>query len=244
MDKIAKINKVIQDYFDLNKSVSIIPAKDLMPYFTKAGIFTKDHRNGYPIREVLRKLDKSKSLHKIPFVIADRKQANINWFFGRTGLEAKPTTREIPVSKPVLKAPKTSGVRKDSDEHYIIDLCDELLGMKGSRQYRFPFLLGDAGTKLPVDVYYESLNLVIEFNEQQHTKAVKHFDKPDKLTVSGVHRGEQRKLYDKRKREVLPKHGIKVIDIPYHAFNCNSKGKIIRERIQDLEIVKNYIKNT
>jgi len=29
--------------------------------------------------------------------------------------------------------------RENSDEHYIIDLCDEVLGEKASRQYCFDF---------------------------------------------------------------------------------------------------------
>jgi hypothetical protein len=122
-------------------------------------------------------------------------------------------------------------------------MCDELLGIQGSRQHRFSFLLGDAGTKLPVDAYYETLNLVVEFNELQHTKAVKHFDKPDKMTVSGVHRGEQRKIYDKRKRDVLPQHGISVIDIPYSAFECDNKGKIMRDNLKIKDLVRKYLTN-
>jgi len=56
---------------------------------------------------------------------------------------------------------KASG-RKASDEHYVIDLCDELLGVPAERQYRFDFLRGDTGVSLPVDAYYPDLNLVIE----------------------------------------------------------------------------------
>ncbi len=240
---IAEINQVIHHYFALNKSLNMILAKDLMPYFVKAGVFPKDHRNGFPIRNLLRKLDETRELHLIPSVIADRKTKNTNWFFARQAGANMP--RVIPpsvsVPKKITQSPKTGSKRKDSDEHYIIDLCDELLGIKSSRQHRFSFLLSDAGTKLPVDAYYETLNLVIEFNEQQHTKAIKHFDKPNKLTVSGVHRGEQRKIYDQRKRTVLPQHGIKVIDIPYTAFQCDSRGKILRNRTSDLEVVKRYL---
>ena len=65
----------------------------------------------------------------------------------------------------------TSG-RKNSDEFYVIGLCNEVLGMEGYQQYRFPFLLGDSGTPLPVDVYYPTLNLVVEYYERQHTETV------------------------------------------------------------------------
>lgn len=243
MSKISQINKVIKDYFELNKSVKIIPAKDMMPYFILAGVFSKDNKNGLPIRSVLRRLDEKKQLYQIPFVYADRKDVNTNWFFQRNGSSAT-----IPKAVEVkLKAlPKITG-RKDSDEHYVLDLCDAVLGKTGLRQHRFNFLLGDPNTqgkcsKLPVDSYYPDLNLVIEYKEQQHTKANKHFDKPDLFTVSGVHRGEQRRIYDQRRLEVLPKHGIQIIEISYSNFGFDKKDKIVRND-GDLERIKKILKN-
>lgn len=244
MDKIAKINIVLEDYFKRNPSGGIILAKDFMPLFISAGIFPADRQNGLPIRRILRQLDETKELHRIPYTIAERKAQNTNWYFGRISNTPEKTVTESKTIKGISKREaKKSGKRQERDEHYIIDLCDEILGITGSRQHRFPFLVGDSGVKLPVDVYYEQLNLVIEYNEQQHTKAVKHFDKPDKLTVSGVHRGEQRKIYDQRKRVLLPEHGIRVITIPHEVFNCNSRGKIIRDRDVDRGIVKQILKN-
>ena len=63
----------------------------------------------------------------------------------------------------------SNGGRKNSDEYYVIGLCNEVLGMEGLQQYRFPFLLGDSGTPLPVDAYYPSLHLVVEYHERQAT---------------------------------------------------------------------------
>jgi hypothetical protein len=107
--------------------------------------------------------------------------------------------------------------RRESDEQYIIDLCDEVLGRTAEHGHRFPFLLGDPGRRgraqLPVDAFYPDLNLVIEYRERQHFESVRHFDKPWKMTVSGVHRGEQRMRYDERRREVLPKHGISLVEL-------------------------------
>jgi hypothetical protein len=51
--------------------------------------------------------------------------------------------------------------------------------------------------KLPVDGYWPTLGLVVEFQEKQHSEAVPLFDR--RATVSGVPRGEQRRLYDRRK---------------------------------------------
>ena len=55
-----------------------------------------------------------------------------------------------------------SAARSSSDEAWIIDLCDAVLGKKAIRQHRFPFLLGDAGPSgrrvlLPVDAFYPEL---------------------------------------------------------------------------------------
>ena len=95
---------------------------------------------------------------------------------------------------------------------------------------------GDSGTKLPVDAYYPSLNLVIEFRERQHTEDVKFFDR--KQTVSGVSRGEQRKLYDQRRREVLPEHGIKLIEFDFSDFTHTRNKKLVRNKEEDLKVVK------
>lgn len=131
--------------------------------------------------------------------------------------------------------------RSQSDESYIIDLCDEVLKQKAIRQHRFDFLKGDSGMRLPVDAYYSSLNLVIEFKEKQHTEAVKFFDRRE--TVSGVGRGEQRKLYDQRRREVLPKHGINLIELDYSDFEHSSNKKLIRNKELDLsKIIKKFKK--
>ena len=81
MDKIRQINLVLKEYFTLNKSVRIVPAKDMMPYFILAGIFPADHSNGLPTRALLRKLDAANKLRLIPFALAERKVKNRSWFF-------------------------------------------------------------------------------------------------------------------------------------------------------------------
>ncbi len=128
--------------------------------------------------------------------------------------------------------------RIDSDEYYVIDLCDEVLGMKASRQHKFNFLLGDTGRKLPVDAYYEGLNLVVEYYEQQHTESVKLFD--HKMTISGVPRGIQRKIYDERRKVVLPQHGIQVVVISFQDFGKSKELK--RNKENDLDVVKKFLK--
>jgi DNA polymerase II large subunit len=85
MDKITQINVVLKEYFTLNKTVRVVPAKDMMPYFILAGIFPSDYNNGRPIRALLRKLDADNKLRRIPFAVAERKIKNTSWFFRRKG---------------------------------------------------------------------------------------------------------------------------------------------------------------
>jgi hypothetical protein len=81
MDKITQINLVLKDYFDLNKTVKIIPAKNMMPYFVLAGIFSKDEKNGLPIHYLLRKLETLNQLSNIPYAVADKKTVYTKWYF-------------------------------------------------------------------------------------------------------------------------------------------------------------------
>ncbi len=238
--KVQQINRVIEEYFKKNISVGRIPAKDLMPYFVEAGIFAKDHKNGLPIRKLLRSLDEENQLKLIPYVLTERKAQNTNWFFQRNKQNS-----QLSIGKTEKIKPKNSTANKtrDRDEDYILNLCDEVLSQKGLRQHRFDFLRGDAGTKLPVDIYYPELNLVIEYREYQHTNPVKHFDKPDVMTVSNVHRGEKRKIYDQRRRDMLPQENIKLIEISYGDFAYSSSHRIIRNREKDILIVKKLIKD-
>ncbi len=151
-----------------------------------------------------------------------------------------------------LKGFKKTSVEQKSitvfkDEHYVIDLCDKVLNLIAKRQGRFDFLIGDPDkngrcVKLPVDAYYFELNLVIEYCERQHSEETKFFDKPDKITNSGVHRGEQRKIYDQRRHRVLPMHGISILEISYSDFNYDSNKRIIRNFMNDEKILKRKLK--
>jgi hypothetical protein len=134
-------------------------------------------------------------------------------------------------------------MRSSSDEHYVINLCDEALGAKASRQHRFDFLIGDPGrngrrTRLPVDAYYERLKLVVEYFERQHDEPVPHFDKPYRMTISGVHRGQQRRLYDRRREIVLPRHGLSLVRLRVTDFPNRNDRSLLRQQLVDQEIVR------
>ena len=147
----------------------------------------------------------------------------------------------LPSSPPRTKE-RSSG-RADTDESYVIDLCDEVLGERARRQHHFDWLLGDPGAAgacaaLPVDAYYPDHRLVVEYRERQHDEPVAHFDKPDVLTVSGVHRGEQRRIYDRRRDELIPSHGLRLVVIRSGNLASNKRGRPTRDRTGDLAALR------
>jgi exo-beta-1,3-glucanase (GH17 family) len=83
LQMIGRIDQIIRDYFDKNKSISEVMAKDLMPLFIEKGIFTKDHRAGLPIRTILRELDAENKLDLLKHVKVVRNTVNRNWYFTR-----------------------------------------------------------------------------------------------------------------------------------------------------------------
>lgn len=123
----------------------------------------------------------------------------------------------------------------------MLDLCDEILGASGRRQATFDWLRGDPsprrprGTKLPVDGYWPELELVVEFQEEQHAQPSPFFDR--RQTVSGVGRGEQRRLYDERKRLLIPEHELRLVVIEKSAFLVRST-RIVRDRSRDMAVIR------
>jgi len=152
--------------------------------------------------------------------------------FGRGSLNASTSKEASP-----LAARGTTG-RHESDEAYVIDLCDELLGERAHRQHRFPWLLGDAASggarvQLPVDAYYPNQRLVVEYRERQHYEPTPFFDR--RQTVSGVGRGEQRRMYDDRREREVPQHGLRLIivrssDLRSDRGACSANDEATRKR--------------
>jgi len=229
-ENIVKINEVIAQYFDTNKNVDWIPAKAIMPELIKAGVFNKDEKKGLPIRKVFRKLDKDTELDKIPAVHAERRSENVYWYLVREGKVYSPEEVISPLTK------KEKGILniENSDEFYLVNLCDELLKEKASRKHTFDTLVGKlhkkgkTRTKLPLDAYYEGLKLVIEF-----------FEKKD--TDESSEREAQRKFYDQRKKDVLVKKEIRLIEINYALFECNEEDRLVRNKENDCRVLKGIL---
>ena len=103
---------------------------------------------------------------------------------------------------------------------YVLEIVDSLLG-PGQREKRFDWALGDISPKtgraarLPFDAVWMARKLIVEVDEDQHHEATAFFDKPDRITVSNVHRGQQRALYDARKRQAAREQGYLVVALAW-----------------------------
>ena len=231
-EKIVKINEVIAQYFEENSNVDWIPVKTIMPELIKAGVFNKDEKKGLPIRKVFRKLDKEEQLSKIPAVHIERRSENVYWYLVREGKEYSPKE----TISPVTKKEKALQNIANSDEFYLVNLCDELLRQKASRKHTFDTLVGKLHkkgkmrTKLPLDAYYEELKLVIEFFQKKETE-------------ESADREAQRKFYDQRKKDTLEKKEIRLIEINYALFDCNEEDRLVRNKENDCRVLKDLLKD-
>lgn len=240
-NKIDSINEVINNYFSENKDTEWIPVKDLMADLIAAGVFVKDQKKGLPLRKVLRALDKENKLDAIPRLHAERKEESTYWYFVQEGKEFTPKETTYRV------ATKPKYVKEESDEYYLVGLCNEFLEKEASHQHIFEDLLGDlhkngkTRTPLPIDAYYEDLKLAIEFSEKNYPED-DIFDKPEKKTISGGNRAAQRARYSTLKKKFLLKNEVKLIEIDYNKFNLDSRFRLIRDLEKDTEIIQKALK--
>jgi hypothetical protein len=76
---------------------------------------------------------------------------------------------------------------------------------------------------------------VVEYREVQHERPVKHFDKPDVLTVSGVHRCLQRALSDARRDSLIPAHGLRLVAIRSSDLSSNGSERLRESDIDTIQ---------
>lgn len=107
------------------------------------------------------------------------------------------------------------GSSKRRAEDQWIALFERVLGGEpAERQHTFEFLRGDPtpkypkGVKLRVDAYFEQHRLVLEYLGEQHFES-------NKLMDRRPGRAEQRRRYDQLRLDVLPQHGIKVLQVRF-----------------------------
>ncbi len=131
--------------------------------------------------------------------------------------------------------------RTESDEKYILDLVAEILAEPDYRwQHRFPTLLGDPGQDgkrrpLPVDGYFPRHRLIVEYWEKQHSAPVPIMD--EGMTISGLSRGHQRRLYDQRRQMWAEANGLRLVILDYRGFETDERGRLQRNLVRDRRIV-------
>lgn len=137
--------------------------------------------------------------------------------------------------------------RSDSDEKYILDLVAEILFEPDYRwQHRFPNLLGDPGKDgkrrpLPVDGYFPRHRLIVEYWETQHSAPVPIMD--EGMTVSGVSRGHQRRLYDQRRQRWADANGLKLVILDHRGFETDAQGRLRRDPVRDRQSVAKALRS-
>ena len=57
------------------------------------------------------------------------------------------------------------------------------------------------------------------------------------MTASGVDRGTQRTIYDRRRCEILSQHGIAVVELSYSDFAYGKRKRLSRGRADDMAVV-------
>ena len=130
-------------------------------------------------------------------------------------------------------------------ERYCAKLVSDALGeVEYKSGHRFPFLRGDPtlkrpkGVTLPVDAFYPDFKLVLEFREAQHySDRVPLWDK--RVTATGQMRKEQRWKYDKRREEVLPANGIKLLIIYDYEITDNYVNDLstVRQKLRSVGLL-------
>ena len=130
-------------------------------------------------------------------------------------------------------------------ERYCAKLVSDALGSADYKLgHRFPFLRGDPtskcpnGVMLPVDAYYPDFKLALEFREGQHYGDRFAF-RDSRITATGETRKEQRRKYDKRREEVLPANGIKLLIIYDYemAGNYANDLDMIRQELKSMGLL-------
>lgn len=136
-------------------------------------------------------------------------------------------------------------------ERYCAKLVSDALGgIEYEESYRFDFLRGNPtpkrpkGVTLPVDAYYPSVKVALEFREGQHYGDRFAF-RDGRITATGDSRKEQRQKYDRKREDLLPAKGIKLLVIYDYQLTGDYENalKFIKRALQELFHADNGIYN-
>lgn len=136
-------------------------------------------------------------------------------------------------------------------ERYCAKLVSDALGGADYiENYRFDFLRGSPtpkrpkGVTLPVDAYYPTRKVVLEFREGQHYgERVALWD--SRITATKETRKEQRKKYDKKREDLLPANGIRLLIIYDYQITGDYEDdlKFIKQAVEELIRATDFIYN-
>lgn len=99
IQKALRIKRAVNEYFETSAQTKVL-AKSLMPFFIEKGFFTKNSKDGLPIRDFLKKLEENKHLYLIPQAVSEKKDATLNWYFIKPVVEVIPTEETTPENTP------------------------------------------------------------------------------------------------------------------------------------------------
>lgn len=105
----------------------------------------------------------------------------------------------------------TGPIRVNSDEHYVLSLCEKIVGRKALRQHTFDWLRADPDARgqrrrLPVDAYWPELSMVALYRESPPRAPIVVEDGPPS-------RAMLRYIYDERRRTEVRVWGMGLIDV-------------------------------
>ncbi|MFC7432013.1 hypothetical protein ACFQQF_10330 [Agrococcus sp. GCM10030264] len=129
----------------------------------------------------------------------------------------------------------TGPIREESDEHYVLSLCERLVGRKALRQHCFDWLRADPDARgsrrrLPVDAYWPEQAMVALYRDVCTREPV--------LAGSTVSpRTEQRRLYDERRRIEVRVHHMGLIDVSSDQL-AHKGTRLLRDVEHDLQVLQ------
>lgn len=79
--KAGEMDQIVFDYFKLHPKLKEIQVKDLMEIFVSSGVFSKDYKDGLPLRDFLKKIEENNSLDLFKQIKLIRKAEDKYWYF-------------------------------------------------------------------------------------------------------------------------------------------------------------------
>ena len=126
-----------------------------------------------------------------------------------------------------------------SDENYLFDLCDQILGQKALRQHLFHF--PDKGRNFPVHGFYPELELALYYRKPPQSEVVTHLKHISWISGRSIHREKEEEGFLQRCREQLSEKGIRFLEIHHSNFSYNKLERLKKDSQQDMTVLKDLL---